>query len=176
MFIHVKDAIRQGHTNVMIWTGDTDVVVLAIKFFIANNNGISPDIYRPKQAYSADSAISADQRLPISADSAAQRDIAISKSAQFLTQSALTRCVFAVSRYQRYQRCQRYTTYSAVSAVSAVRAVSTVSAVSAVSADSSVSAVSAGQHTPLPALTALSALSALTALSALSALEYIYRY
>ena len=46
MFIHVNDAIRQGHTNVMIWTIDTDVVVLAIKFFIAINNGLLQCIFK----------------------------------------------------------------------------------------------------------------------------------
>ena len=46
MFIHVKDAIIQGHTNVMVWTVDTDVVVLVIKFFIANNNGLLQCIFK----------------------------------------------------------------------------------------------------------------------------------
>ena len=50
MFIHVKfnNAIRQGHTNVMIWTVDSDVVVslLAIKFFIANHNGLLQCIFK----------------------------------------------------------------------------------------------------------------------------------
>ena len=47
-YVKFNDAIRQGHTNVMIWTVDSDVVVslLAIKFFIANHNGLLQCIFK----------------------------------------------------------------------------------------------------------------------------------
>ena len=46
MFIHMSSSTmpsdKDTRTNVMIWTVDSDVVVslLAIKFFIANHNGL----------------------------------------------------------------------------------------------------------------------------------------
>ena len=48
IYVKFNDAIRQGHTNVMIWTVDSDVVVslLAIKFFIANHNGLLQCIFK----------------------------------------------------------------------------------------------------------------------------------
>ena len=47
-YVKFNDAIRQGHTNVMIWTVDSDAVasLLAIKFFIANHNGLLQCIFK----------------------------------------------------------------------------------------------------------------------------------
>ena len=50
LYVKFNDAIRQGHTNVMIWTVDSDAVaslfILAIKFFIAYHNGLLQCIFK----------------------------------------------------------------------------------------------------------------------------------
>ena len=52
MFIHMSSSTmpsdKDTRTNVMIWTVDSDVVVslLAIKFFIANHNGLLQCIFK----------------------------------------------------------------------------------------------------------------------------------
>ena len=33
MFVHVKDCTQTGHSNIVIRTGDTDVVVLAVAHY-----------------------------------------------------------------------------------------------------------------------------------------------